>query len=382
MPSGNPSSSPSLSAAPSLTILCDGLTLEEWAQQLLEIVLDISDLTELEPESPQAEAYEWLLDEQIVCPDEEEDVLQRYVMAVLYFSTNGDSWTNCTRAEASAVNPTLCPSDGTRFLSTSDVCFWFGVTCGRSSITEISIDENNLDGPLPDEIGKLEELEDIDFDGNRFISGQIPDGWANLDELMSIDLDNNAITGPIPESLFTNSRLENLDLDSNEISGSISTRFGELDNLELLLLDKNLITGTLPTELGELDRMRFLTLDTNFLSGPIPDTWDSMERLRVLTLHKNVNINGTIPTFLGDFEDLQLLSLFSTDISGPIPSELGELTELRNLFLHNTQLEGTMPQEICDLRTSGRLIQLSADCSGEENARVRCPQPSCCTACF
>jgi hypothetical protein len=70
-------------------------------------------------------AFNWLVEKDLaqVCPGAVRDVEQRYVLSLLYFSTNGDEWSTCNRASA----PVLGECDnGTRYLSADDVCSWIG----------------------------------------------------------------------------------------------------------------------------------------------------------------------------------------------------------------------------------------------------------------
>jgi hypothetical protein len=337
--------------------------------------------------TPQNDAFNWLIndDSEQVCPDEFLDVQQRYILAVLYFSTEGDGWNECNALQS--PNPKQCPEgEGARFLSSSNVCLWFGISCNRLRVISISIDENNLRGQLPDELGFMEQLEDIDFDGEleeglNFLTGTIPTTFGLLEKLVTLDLDSNQLTGSIPEEIFDASRITILDLDSNELTGTLSPNFANLSELQILFMDNNGFFGTLPSEMGMMERLRFLRLDRNELSGPIPDEWETFQMLRVLFLNNNGGITGTIPEYIGDFTDMQQLSLFDTGISGTVPSSIGQLNGLVNLFLHFTDLTGTMPQEICDLRTSGALNFLTADCAGD-NPKLQCSQPDCCTVCF
>jgi hypothetical protein len=131
-----PSFTPSISAVPTITILCNGLTLDQRSDDLEEMVLEVSEIDSLTQGTAQYDAFEWLanVDEAQLCPDDIDEVEQRYIMAVLYYSTEGDSWLNC-----SATASSVCPSEGSRFLSGEDVCFWYGVSCSRGDVTGISI---------------------------------------------------------------------------------------------------------------------------------------------------------------------------------------------------------------------------------------------------
>jgi hypothetical protein len=47
----------------------------------------------------------------------------------------------------------------------------------------------------------------------------------------------------------------------------------------------------------------------------------------------------------------------------------------------DTQMTGTMPAEVCNLR-SGELTTLKVDCSASGGtAEIECDYPSCCTVC-
>lgn len=75
------------------------------------------------PGSDQFLAFEWLVetDPAMVCPEEELDVIQRYVMAAFFFSTMGMTWNQCGGIGS--------PCPGVPFLSGQNVCDWQGVTC-------------------------------------------------------------------------------------------------------------------------------------------------------------------------------------------------------------------------------------------------------------
>jgi len=113
-------------------LVCGGITREEREAQLLAEVSEISSPEDLaDPESSQFDAFQWLVDVDgaQVCPQDTLDVVQRYVLAVLYYSTSGDGWSVCSAQIAQS--PSECNS--IRFLDADNVCRWFGLTCNSAA---------------------------------------------------------------------------------------------------------------------------------------------------------------------------------------------------------------------------------------------------------
>lgn len=72
---------------------------------------------------------------------------QREILLALYNATNGDAWTNKTD---------WLGDEGTE-------CSWYGVQCdGDENVTQLSLDQNNLEGSIPVEIGGLSALQLLD----------------------------------------------------------------------------------------------------------------------------------------------------------------------------------------------------------------------------
>lgn len=204
-------------------------------------------------DSPQALAFDWITedDELRVCPDDP-NVVQRYVLGVLYFATSGDSWHRC------AVKSEDC--DGSNFLSGTHECSWGGVVCDdQGNIIEIHLQENNLVGRLPDEIGDLEYLEELDLSKNSLI-GTLPPSLGLLQSLEYLDMEKNRLSGPIPVELYDAVSLRAIDLDSNNLRGRIATNIGQLQELYFLQLDFNAMAGIVPTQLGDLPRLEYVSL--------------------------------------------------------------------------------------------------------------------------
>ena len=115
------------------------------------------------------------------------------------------------------------------------------------------------------------------------------------------------------------------------------------------------------------------------LSGALPTfTQSTLQFLDVSQNGLTGNLDGTN---WGDLTGLQTLVLGENKFSGTIPPSIGEIEVLRLADFTNTDLTGTMPPEICKLRTppvgNGNLEFLQADCSGSP-PEVVC---TCCTFC-
>lgn len=110
---------------------------------------------------PQGLATTWLIqqDGYGICPDDEK-IVQRWVLAVIYYSTNGDDWFQCSaNPEATDLCGAEDPFVGdSRFLSAVNECLWNGISCIDGCVTEIEFEENNLIGTIATEIGLLKDL--------------------------------------------------------------------------------------------------------------------------------------------------------------------------------------------------------------------------------
>ena len=174
---------------------------------------------------PLYNAFVWLVhyDDAILCPPsvrlvegggveirtlEIMRIKQRYVMAALYYSLNGDGWSNCsadrhlfTDNDEKDVGECLNQdgTEGIRFLDFRHECTWFGISCDDTpklfdwheyidadayhAVTEISLPDNNLVGELPIEFYReLDTLQVLDMERNS-ISGTLSDDVGRLKAL-------------------------------------------------------------------------------------------------------------------------------------------------------------------------------------------------------
>ena len=271
----------------------------------------------------------------------------REALTALYNAMDGANWTN-----------------NANWLSDAPLDEWHGVWVdGEGRVIQLDLADNQLNGPIPIELGKLASLQELDLDENQ-LSGPIPPELGNLANLKVLWLAENQLSGPIPTELGKLASLQDLDLFENQLSGPIPTEFGNLASLQELDLAGNQLSGPIPVELGNLANLEGLYLAGNQLSGPIPPELGNLANLRGLALGlasiagAGNQLSGPIPPELGKLVNLRGLSLGKNQLSGPIPTELGNLANLQELDLAGNQLSGPIPVELGNLVN---LVSLNLD---------------------
>ena len=225
----------------------------------------------------------------------------RDALVALYNATDGDNWAN-----------------NANWLSDEPLGQWYGVTAdGSGRVTELHLDENELDGEMPTELGGLSNLINLNLFRNQ-LTGEIPSELSSLSNLKDLHLSENQLTGAIPTGLGSLSNLEGLFLDVNQLTGAIPSDLGDLSNLQQLWLGENQLTGTIPSELGSLTNLEGLFLSGNRLTGPIPPELGNLTNLEDLYLSRN-QLTGCIPAGIAGVanNDLDQLGLqFCAGASG------------------------------------------------------------------
>ncbi|XVF04403.1 hypothetical protein REPUB_Repub05bG0079300 [Reevesia pubescens] len=85
----------------------------------------------------------------------------------------------------------------------------------------------------------------IDLSSNRF-QGEIPDSIGNLEGLQELNLSNNLLVGQIPQVIGSLSHLEALDLSGNKLVGRIPWQLRQLNFLAVFNVSHNNLTGPIP----------------------------------------------------------------------------------------------------------------------------------------
>ncbi len=165
--------------------------------------------------TPQGKAFHWILnydqykhsksfhDKKLYDPsDDNPTIIQRYILAVLYFATGGEYNIDLGKRFTPDDNKVgQWTNYGTlRFLSkTLHECSWYDknyhgslkgvISCDHDTkeITELILPEVSIQGQLPEEIGYLTKLETLDLQNNH-LYGTIPESIGRLTSLRTLGM--------------------------------------------------------------------------------------------------------------------------------------------------------------------------------------------------
>ena len=310
----------------------------------------------------------------------------RDALVALYNATSGAGWTK---------------SDN--WLTDAPIGDWYGITTDASGrVTSLWLQENNLRGTIPPEVGGLIRLQELALFREPGLTGPIPRELGNLADLELLALGGNDLTGAIPPEIGNLTDLTGLYLWSNRLTGAIPRELGKLTRLEALQLDgrdgtsaaaysdatpvdsraaaerlmpghkvsyrfqefnrddqepwtvaasrmSNAgLTGRIPAEIGRLTNLTLLTLGHNRLTGGIPPEIGNLTKLEQFSVENN-QLTGTIPAALGRLTDLTFLAIDRNRLTGSIPPEIGNLRNLGTFWAPANDLSGSIPPGIGNL---------------------------------
>jgi hypothetical protein len=137
-------------------------------------------------------------------------------------------------------------------------------------LQRLDLSQNTFEGSLPNEVGRLPQLELLSFADNK-LSGQIPPILSKLSHLTALQIGGNQFSGGIPKELGLLSSLQiAMNLSYNNLSGNIPSELGSLALLENLFLNNNKLTGEIPDTFVNLSCLLELNVSYNNLTGPLP----------------------------------------------------------------------------------------------------------------
>lgn len=365
---------PAATASPAHPIIDHTSPTDEALQQAL-LDAEVVTLPQIEdPNSPQNAALKWITQDGTVMEDDA-FLTQRYALAVVYYSTHGQHWSN---------------NDG--WMSKTGYCQWYGVQClGTDTIIEqnnhngpvfeLNLSSNNIQGTIPAEISTFSDLFFLDLQDNQ-LEGTIPNDLGGWTGLRMFSIGHNQLYGSIPSTLLSTSPdMHIFSAGHNQFSGSLPAAMGEVTSLREIRLEFNDLDGTIPASFHALDRLETLHLAGNKLQGSLPHALYDMDRLETLYLHENM-LTGELSPDFSRLSHLELLTLNHNRLVGSVPDVFSRTRFLQEMHLHNNELTGTMPSSVCSLTTEHRLTYLSATCTQTDNVGELGVHCDCCSDCM
>ena len=133
----------------------------------------------------------------------------REALVAFYNSADGDNWT-----------------DKSEWLSDRPTGQWYGVTTDvNGSVTHLDLNNNELSGEIPAELGSLSNLLSLYLLDNQ-LSGAIPVEMGSLSKLQTLWIHGNStLSGPLPKSLTGLTSLLYLNLDGTELCAPMDDGF-------------------------------------------------------------------------------------------------------------------------------------------------------------
>ncbi|KAM5559144.1 receptor-like protein 36 [Rosa sericea] len=274
--------------------------------------------------------------------------------------------------------------------SSTDSCFWLGVTCSTNGrVVELDLSSESISCIIDNSssLFQLQHLQSLNLANNYFNLAPIPSAIGKLADLRYLNLSDAFFSWTIPSSVVSLPKLETLTLSHNRFSGQVP-EFSNTSSplLETLHLENNNLEGQIPTSIFNLQGLLYLNLSSNNFSsfpfnGPrlprnlsslraFPDFLRTQSTLDYLDLSNN-QIQGEIPNWI-----LSLKSLNSLDLSGNslvtlealLPNSTSALTSLN---LHSNKLQGEIPNWILSLKSLNSL-----DLSGNSLVTLEAPLPN------
>ncbi|XP_014522466.1 probable leucine-rich repeat receptor-like protein kinase At1g35710 [Vigna radiata var. radiata] len=216
--------------------------------------------------------------------------------------------------------------------------------CSTYSLREIYLDQNKVNGTLPD-FSIFAKLETLDLSINQ-ISGTLPSNLATMfPSLKELYLHSNKLNGTISENLRFPTELEVLYLMSNSLKGVLTdSHFYNMTKLERLILSDNSLTLEVSQNWGSTFQLDTIELRYCKLGPLFPKWLEKQNKFQDLDI-SNSGISGVVPKWFWTkfgLSNWMSINISCNNLQGTIPN-LPIENHYSSLSLQSNQFEGHVP---------------------------------------
>ncbi|KAF5183339.1 Leucine-rich repeat receptor-like protein kinase pxl1 [Thalictrum thalictroides] len=233
----------------------------------------------------------------------------------------------------------------------TDCCEWYCLECDEKTnrVRALTIFSGEISGQIPDAIGDLPYLDNLEFRKLSNITGSIPRSITKLKKLKFVSISWLNLTGPVPDFLSELPNLEFLELNFNQFSGSIPPSFSKFTKLGALHLDRNKLTGSIPESFGHFTgTVPDLYLSHNQLTGTIPKSFGNMDFERI-DLSRNKLVGDATLLFKPN-GSTQILDISRNMLEFDFSKVMFPKKSLISLDINHNKIYGSIPKDIVKIQ--------------------------------
>ncbi|KAK0580272.1 hypothetical protein LWI29_000162 [Acer saccharum] len=219
--------------------------------------------------------------------------------------------------------------------------FFYLSNCSKDTLETLLLNDNILSGSFPD-FTLFSSLRELQIWGNN-LNGSFPKSFGQLSNLTILVLDNNNLGGSIPDlSVFVS--LKELRIGDNLLNGTLPKSIGNLSKLEVLDVSSNLLEGTVTEAyLSNLSRLSYLDLSSNLLTLNFKDNWIPPFQLETI-LMRDCQLGPRFPKWLQTQHNFSELDISNARISDTVPDWFWDLSpSLSFLNTSHNHISGVLP---------------------------------------
>ena len=225
-----------------------------------------------------------------------------------------------------------------------------------ASLRRLCIYSSNLT-LLPDWIGEMQSLTEIDISYNNDNLKTLPDGICNLKNLAELHINNTGFK-KLPDTIGNLSSLKILSLFNNDYLTSLPDNIGDLKNLAKLIIGDSVLEK-LPDSTGNLLSLTELFLYGNEKLTSLPNIGNLKNLIELNLSYSSIK---ALPDSIGNLHNITKLLLKKTKIE-ILPDSIGNLGNLTEISLKNCKKMKCLPDSIGRLKN---LTTLNLSGSGVE----------------